>query len=322
VKRRSFLRNSALFTGALCAKQVPALEPTAMPVIDTHIHLFDPTRTGGIPWPKPEDKALYKPALPDRYLQASQGFGIVGAIAIEASPLLSDNDWLLGIAEKNPIIVGIVGDLVPGSPEFTPTLERLRRNPLFLGIRYGNLWDRDLTEDIAKPGFLEGLRQLSGAGLVFESANPTPRLVQTLADISAQLPELTMVIDHLPHGALPAGDAERKLYLLNLEQLGKAPNVFIKLSEILAEKYGKVSEDLATYRDTLDRLWHFSGEDKVMYGSDWPNSDTLAPYDVTIRLLQQYLKTKSRHAQENFFWRNSLKAYRWKPRSPAQETLR
>src|SRR5471032_1139521 len=36
----------------------------SIPIIDTHIHLFDPTRPQGVPWPEPTNKILYQPALP------------------------------------------------------------------------------------------------------------------------------------------------------------------------------------------------------------------------------------------------------------------
>jgi L-fuconolactonase len=255
LRRRSFLRDSAFLAAAVYTRQAPALAAKAMPVIDTHIHLFDPTRANGVPWPKPDDEVLYKPALPERYREVSKGFGVVGAIAIEASPLLEHNDWLFGIAEKDSLIVGIIGDLVPGSPGFGGALERLHRNPLYLGLRYGNLWDRNLTADISNPGFMDGLRLLSSAGLVLESANPTPELIHTLADLCEKIPGLTVVVDHLPHGTIPADDSARNVYMQNLARLGSSPSVFIKLSEILNEKDGRVLNDLAAYQGVLDELW-------------------------------------------------------------------
>lgn len=319
--RRSFLRNSALMTGALWAGQSPSLASQTPPVIDSHIHLFDPTRPGGVPWPTPEDTALYKTALPPRYRRISQRFGVVGAIAIEASPLLADNDWLLSVAGKYPLIVGIIGNLVPGSPGFEDALDRLRRNPLYLGLRYGNLWDRNLATDVSKPGFADGLRLLSDAGLVFESANPTPELIQTLADVSEKFPALTIVVDHLPNGEIPPDEPARKLYLKNLARLSASGKVFVKLSEVLNKKDGKVVTDLTAHEGLLDELWNIFGDDKVMYGSDWPNSDHLAPYAATITLLEKYTAKKGPQAREKFFWGNSIKAYRWKPRTPAQQLL-
>ena len=103
-----------------------------------------------MPWPAKTDTALYKAALPNRYASLARPFGVVGAIVIEASPLASDNDWVLRQAAGHPIIVGMVGDLIPGTPSYAKDLDRLHRNPLFLGIRYGNLWDRDLAVDAQK----------------------------------------------------------------------------------------------------------------------------------------------------------------------------
>jgi predicted TIM-barrel fold metal-dependent hydrolase len=49
---------------------------TDIPIIDTHIHLFDPTRPRG---PVAEgNAALYKPALPERYRKLTAGLGITG----------------------------------------------------------------------------------------------------------------------------------------------------------------------------------------------------------------------------------------------------
>lgn len=317
VNRRELLRSVACVAGALATGEISAANAVPMPVIDTHIHLFDPTRPGGVPWPEPSDTMLYKPALPDRYEQLSKSFGVVGAIAIEASPLPQDNDWLLAIARKNPLMVGIVGDLIPGSAEFANELERLHKDPLFLGLRYGNLWSRNLVDDVKRPGFLDGLKLVSQAGLVFESANPNPALVATLADIASRIPDLTIVVDHLPHAAIPA-DQAKSAYLESLRRLGDAPRVYIKLSEIPLEQDGKVSRDIASYKDTLDELWNIFGEDKVLFGSDWPNSDHLLPFNETVGILKNYAASKSRIAQEKLFWRNSIHAYRWHPRLPNQ----
>ncbi len=317
ITRRHILQTGALIAGALVTGEATGSAMPALPVIDTHIHLFDPTRPGGVPWPEPSDTVLYKPALPGRYEQVSKSFGVVGAIAIEASPLPKDNDWLLGIARQNPFIVGIIGDLVPGSPEFATELERLHKNALFLGLRYGNLWNRNLVEDVSRPGFMDGLRLLSQAGLVFESANPNPALIRTLADIAERVSDLTIVIDHLPHATLAAAASA---YAQPLRTLGRLPQVFVKLSEIPVETAGLVSTGLPPYRETLDYLWNIFGEDKVLFGSDWPNSDHLLPYTETVSILKNYALEKSRIAQEKLFWRNSIHAYRWHSRLSTQPT--
>src|SRR5450755_682359 len=149
----------------------------SIPIVDTHIHLFDTSRRQGVPWPDKKNALLYKPALPAGYRRVTRGLGVVAAIEIECSPWLEDNQWVLDVAAKDSIIVGTIGDLEPGHTHFRDELTRLQRNPLFRGIRYGNLWGRNLGAELAKPEFISGLKALADAGLVLDTANPTPALV-------------------------------------------------------------------------------------------------------------------------------------------------
>ncbi len=63
-----------------------------------------------------------------------------------------DNQYVLDIAAKDKMLVGTVGDLEPDKPEFRSQLERFHRNPLFRGIRYGNIWNRDLSTAVKNAG--------------------------------------------------------------------------------------------------------------------------------------------------------------------------
>jgi predicted TIM-barrel fold metal-dependent hydrolase len=302
VRRREFLGAAAgaILAGAADAQALP------FPVIDTHIHLFDPTRPQGVPWPSKTDKVLYQPALPDRYRKIAEPFGVVGAIEIECSPLLEDNQWVLDVEAKDKIMVGTIGDLEPGKPEFRAQLERFHRNPLFLGIRYGNLWGRNLAAEIAKPAFVEDLRALAAAGLVLDTANQTSELIAATLRASDAVPSLPIVIDHLPQLSEPA-DA-------NLRELGKRPLVYAKVSEVLRRVNGRVPLDLATYKPKLDEIFGIFGEDRVLYGSDWPNCDNWAPFGAGFGVVREYFMAKGTAVAEKYFRTNSAKVYRWQNR--------
>ena len=118
MRRRDILKSGAITALAAFTQTLHGAVSDAIPVIDAHIHLYDPSRPEGVPWPEKSDSILYKPALPDRYKNVTNGLGICGAIAIECSPWESDNDWLVKTASSDPVIVGVIGDLVPGSPSF------------------------------------------------------------------------------------------------------------------------------------------------------------------------------------------------------------
>ena len=286
-----------------------------VPVIDAHIHLFDPTRPEGVPWPEKGDQ-IYGPKLPPTYEALARPLGVVGAIAVEASPWEQDNFWIMDVVRKNDIMVGFVGNLIPGSEKYEANLDKLAGEPIFLGLRYGNLWDRDLTSDLEKPGFVTGLKRLAQADRALDSANPTPRLISGLLQISNKIPELRIIVDHLP--AAKVGDGEYVSYLRDLQELAGHRQVFMKLSEVPRRINGAVSFDEAYYHDHLEMLWDIFGEDRVIFGSDWPNSDHLGPLDQTIGLVKTFVANKGRTAQEKYFWRNSVTAYRWKARRKDQ----
>ncbi len=273
-----------------------------------------------MPWPEKTDTAIYKKTLPDRYIRLAGPLGVVGAVVVEASPLASDNDWVLNVAQKYPIIVGMVGDLIPATATYAKDLDRLHANPLFLGIRCGNIWDRDLASDMQKPDFLPGLKMLAERGLTLDSANPDVKLVQAVASVADHLPELRIVIDHLPTLKVPTEPAAREAYWTLLRQLAQNKNVFVKLSEAEAAR-SEQGGGPGFYKDVLDSLWNIFGEDQVLYASDWPNSDHHATYMKTITIVRDYVATKSRGAQEKLFWKNSVAAYKWHPRDTAQPVL-
>lgn len=276
------------------------------PIIDCHIHLFDPRRPEGIPWPVPGD-SIYAPQLPEHYWQVAAAHTITGAIAVEASPWVADNRWLLDTLKGDPRMLGFVGNLDPAHPQFRQELAWLEQEPLFLGLRYGNLWDRDLLDDQQRPGFIDNLQALAASGRSLDSANPDRRLLDGLLTLSDRLPELRIIIDHLPNAAIESGgqqDFERQV-----QALGERPNVFAKLAEIPQIRGGQVISDSGFYRERLDLLWQAFGEDRCFFGSDWPNSEQTTDFASTLGLVKRCMAVYSPESQTKFFHDNAARAY-------------
>jgi L-fuconolactonase len=312
--------NRRTFLGV--AASIAALGPKAyaasMPIIDTHIHLFDPRRPEGIPWPDKNDKVLYQPALPERYRRVIKGLGVVGAIEVECSPRLEDNQWVLDVAERDKIVVGTVGNLDVGKPDFGKQLERFHRNPLFRGIRYGNLWSSNLSEQISNPQFISDLQLLADAGLELDTANPDPILISAVVRLTDRVHNLRVVIDHLPQLDLLEESPAHGQLEANLKELGGRPQVYVKVSEVVRRVRGEVPDDLNFYRARLDKLCDIFGSDQLIYGSDWPNSDNWKAYPVVLSLVREYFSSKGAAVAEKFFWKNSMAAYRWVKREAGQ----
>jgi predicted TIM-barrel fold metal-dependent hydrolase len=289
-----------------------------IPIIDAHIHLFDPNRPQGTPadFPGPTGKSG---SFPTAYKRLSAPLGVVGAVHIEASDWVEDNLWALETCAGDDIMVGAVGNLNPQVPQFGEYLERYHRNPMFRGIRYGNIWGYDLVGQSKNRVVLDRLKLLAQADLVMDSATPNIALLQALIRVTDAVPELRIVIDHLP-GFDPPPEA-MAVYDGLLREFKQRPSVFVKLSQIIHPVNGKVSTSVLDYKAKLDHVAETFGEDRVLFGSDYPNSDSWSPVDNVFRVAKEYYASKSIEAAEKYFWGNSLRAYKWIKRTPDQRRL-
>jgi predicted TIM-barrel fold metal-dependent hydrolase len=332
INRRVFLTGIAGVAAVGLGPEGPAQSPSsrtaptpqpsvpAIPIIDTHIHLFDPTRPQGAPYSGPPNlTGPPEPALPPRYRRLASPLGIVGAVKVEASPWVEDNLWVLEVAERDTIVVGVIGNLEPDRPDFAEMLARYHKNPLFRGIRYGNLWGRDITKQADVPAFIDGLKVLADADLVLDTANPRVDLLEAIVKITDKVPDLRVVLDHLP-GLDPSPDTQQA-YDAALGALQKRPRIYVKLSAVIHRVNGQISTALAPYRDRLDQLIGIFGEDRILFGSDWPNSDGVAPIDKVVGVVREYFAARPRPVAEKYFWKNSVAAYKWIRREPSQPAL-
>jgi predicted TIM-barrel fold metal-dependent hydrolase len=168
---------------------------------------------------------------------------------------------------------------------------------------------------VKNPAFIDGLRLLAQADLVLDTANPQVDLLRAVVEVSDKVPDLRIVIDHLP--SLDPAPEDESNYHAVLAEIARRPKIFTKLSEIDHWDHGHLVSGLAANRAKLDLLMETFGEDRVMFGSDWPNSVGIATLAQIVALTRDYFSTRQR-AAEKFFWRNSLEAYKWVRRDTAQ----
>jgi predicted TIM-barrel fold metal-dependent hydrolase len=151
-----------------------------------------------------------------------------------------------------------------------------------------------------------------------DTANPDPPLLAAVVRLTDQISSLRVIIDHLPQLEPPRDSSARATLQAHLAELGKRPQVYVKMSEVLHPVGGQVRFDLDFYRSRLDEIWDIFGPDRLMYGSDWPNSDHAAPLRQEWEVVHDYLHTKGTAVMERFYWKNSIAAYRWIKRAANQ----
>jgi predicted TIM-barrel fold metal-dependent hydrolase len=171
-------------------------------------------------------------------------------------------------------------------------------------------------------GFIADLKAVADADLGLDTANQDAAQIAALVRLTDKIPHLRAVIDHLPQMVPPAGPKARKQVEADLRELAARPQVFLKLSEVLRRIDGQVPVDLEYYRSRLDEIWEIFGVDRIMYGSDWPNSDRWGSYQQVFNLVHEYVTGKGVAAAEKFFWKNSIPAYRWVKRAANQPEIK
>jgi L-fuconolactonase len=294
-------------TLALALLLLPQAELKPARIVDTHIHLYDPSRPEGVPWPSKNDPVLYRPVLPAEYRELARANGVTAAVVVEASAWPADNGWVLGVTKDDPVFPAVVGNLLPGSPDFAANLEKYAADRRFAGIR-----SRVAPSDEKA---MADLALLAERGLSLDLLVNTPALDAVLA-ITKRHPTLRIVLDHLA-GAKVDGKAPDAAWSAKLREVAKHPTVFCKLSGLDQQAGTKpASKDLAHYAPVLDLLWELFGEDRLIYGSNWPVTLLRTDFATHQELCLAYVRQKGQSALDKVFWRNAQKAYRFELRNP------
>ena len=305
MNRRTFIQTAALLTAGL--GRATSAPPRPARLLDAHVHFYDPSRPAGVPWPPKSDALLYRTTLPDDFRRASSSPPADGVLVVEASDGVEDNQWLLDLADREPLILGIVGNLRPGTPHFAGNLQRFAAHPRFRGIRSR---DGALAKLLDDPGVVADLRRLAGQGLTFDVHAP-PAWSGQAARLAQLIPNLRLVVNHVAgtrvDGRAPAEDWRR-----TIGELAARPNVWMKISGLVegaGHTDGDAPAEPGIYRPVLDALWSAFGSERLIYASNWPVCGRFAPLARVQQIAVDYVADKGPAALDDVFWENAKRAY-------------
>lgn len=272
-------------------------------IIDTHTHFYDTSRPEHY-WPA-KDSELYRTCLPEHYKALAEPLGVTGTVVVEASPQMVDNEWILSLAEDDPFIKGFVGNIKLGSPEFEKNLSRLARNPIFVGIRAN--WGQ--TDQLLQPEILADLKTLLERDLELDLLCRVPALLG-LPELHEKVPGLRVVINHIAGVSIDGGPPD-ETWVEAMKPLADYRDLYCKVSALVEFHTKEDKSRLEDYVPTLDLLWDVFGEDRVIYGSDWPVCERAADYATAQQVPMEYVRSRGEEATHKYFYENSRKAYRW-----------
>ena len=283
------------------------------PIVETHIHFWQVTRPGGVPWPTPAEEPIFRDVLPAEYKAVALPNGVVTAGIVEASGIVEDNQWILDLVRNDRFFSFFVGNLEIGAPTFAHDLARFARDPRFVGIRGYLTGPADGIT--LSPAQLANLRDLARRGMTLDiisrgTKNPKDQ-VQSLC---MAVPDLRIIIDHLG-GAKgpPPVDPTWELEIRRLADV--CPNLNMKFSSFYdmyapGDVVYPTPTDLDSYKAHFDVLMTAFGADRLIWGSNWPVITLHGTFEAQIAIAEAYLAPFGTAVRDKVMFKNALAFYR------------
>lgn len=308
LNRRAFiLSQTAMLWSA--EKSLKAAESPNAPidVIDCHTHFYDPSRPQGVPWPS-KSSALYRTVLPADLRALRKFQPLRGTVIVEASQWIEDNDWLLELAESDPFVVGIVGRLPLGTEEFKGHLKKYSTHPKYRGIRMSAA----NVAAVLETGVLNDFESLSDHDCSLD-INGNFESLNVAAALAKRVPSLRIIVNHIGNVKINASVPPQE-WQTAVRNASQQENVFCKISGLVegaALNGGKAPESLSVYEPYLDVVWNAFGDRRVIYGSNWPVSESAAEYETLQKIAIRYAAAKGNESARRFCSVNAKTAYKW-----------
>ena len=276
-------------------------------IIDTHIHLYDPMRPQGVSWPDPKNKLLYRTTLPVHVKAQAIPEGVNGVVVVEASDWVEDNQWILDMADDDPFIVGLVGRLDPSTEDFVVQLSRFAEHPKFHGIRFRG---QPFYRDVDRGNFMADMEILRSHELALDtmlSIEETDGFF-TMLD---RLLGLRVMIEHIGGATIDGKEPDRR-WSEAMHRAAGYPNVYMKVSSLMENStIQPAPRDVDFYAPIIDTLRSCFGDDRLVYGSNWPVCERAGTYARCIDIVRTYYAGKDETTGNKFFGENAQSFYRW-----------
>lgn len=242
-----------------------------MRVIDAHLQLWNPDILA-YRWLEGDLNATFAAAeiSQDRIEDVEEQVAVfVQADTIDRQAI-DEVRWVDSIAQAAGVVAIVAGARLDRKRKLKKRLDALAQFKRVVGVRH--LLQDEKDGFARRPAFIDGARAVAARGLTFDACVRSHQLPD-IAALAKAVPELRIVLDHLGKpaiGTVTAPIAPSPKWIRDLRELAANPQVYVKLSGLPAEAEGEIDED--QMEPFLDVVADAFGEDRLIWGSDWPVS--------------------------------------------------
>jgi predicted TIM-barrel fold metal-dependent hydrolase len=280
-----------------------------LPIIDAHVHLWNP-RQFSMPWLVDVPRLNRSYGLQD-YGEQTHDLPIMGMVYVEVgvepgealrearhvTDLARDEPRLQAIVASAPIERGIA---VRGHLESLVAI-----SPLVKGVRR-NLQDETAPDFCLQPDFVAGVRLLAEYNLSFDLCIKHWQLPGVI-ELVRLCPGTTFILDHL--GKPDIKEQRLDSWQADLRKLAELPNVACKISGMVTEADPENWQP-ADLEPFINVALESFGEDRVLFGSDWPVVLLASSYRRWYETLEALTARLALSARRRLWAENAQRFYR------------
>lgn len=284
------------------------------PIIDTHLHLWDPQRLN-YSWIKGNplfDRAYHI----EDYARDLGGVPVAAMVFLECyadftpdgGQYLEEVCFVEDEAKRDPRLRAIVpmAPLEKGLGCEPILAEMADKHPMVKGIRRIVEFDADPRALTLSDNFIAGVNLLEKYGYHFE-INVKYHQMDIVRDFVKRIPNVPMILDHCGKPGIAAGRFAQ--YRDDIRELAKHPNLWIKLSDL------PVEADHATWteadlRPYIDETFAVFGADRTLYAGDYPVCLQATSLPRWVEALDRAISGLTEAERRNFYYNNANTFYR------------
>lgn len=296
------------------------------PVIDPHHHLWD-LSMGRHPWlkrqPAPSEEMVFGSIEPIRrdygvtdYLADAAGQNIVATVHVEAGwsddHPLEESQWIDRLDKSRRVAWRTIAHVPLDRPDAPALLEAEAANERVVGIRDIVSWHPEPAKSFSRsatlmsdPRWRSGLGAATRLGLVFDLML-FPWQMQEAVRLAADFPDTVFVLNHCgsPADRSPEGI---ELWRRGLEALGRADNILVKISDLVAYDNDWTLDSL---RPVIDHCIACFGPKRAMFASDFPVAGLHASFSQIYDGFRAVASALSEDEQRDLFFTTANRTYR------------
>jgi L-fuconolactonase len=277
------------------------------PIIDTHVHLYDPGAIrfewmAGVP-------ALNKPHLAADYARATAGFEIEAMVfaEVDAAPgeNLKEAQWVSRQAMDEPRLKGMIASApLEIGAAVEPELRQISTMPLARAVRRLIQGHADEAGWCLHDGFVEGVQLCGKHGLAFEICIFYPQMRDAI-ELVRRCPNVQFVLDHIGKPGIKAALMEP--WAQQMRKLSSLPNVVCKVSGVATE----ADHAAWTPGQLIPYVKHAIacfGFERVMFGGDWPVLTLAGTFAKWVAVVDEAVAAAT-GAEKRKLYRDNAKAF-------------